>query len=91
MGYGIGEKTVGHTIAILRGTTIIINTMGKGYRETYVYFGTTWKGFMEDGTPKQGFADGAGAKCALFKEKMYTKTQRDGQDIPSNTLPCKVA
>ena len=27
---------------------------------------------MEDGTPKRGFADGAGAKCALFKEKMYT-------------------
>ena len=46
---------------------------------------------MEDGTPKQDFADGAGAKCALFKEKMYTKTQHDGQDIPSNTLPCKVA
>lgn len=46
---------------------------------------------MEGGTPKQGFADGAGAKCAVFKEKMYTKTQSDGQDIPSNTLPCKVA
>lgn len=42
---------------------------------------------MEDGAPKQGFVDGDGGKCALCKEKMYTRAQSDGQDIPNNTFP----
>lgn len=68
----------------------MINTMGKrlqGNIKKFTLPGTAWKGFMEDGAPKQGFVDGDGGKCALCKEKMYTRAQSDGQDIPNNTFP----